>query len=69
MICGAAWSTGLLWMIAGVLAALFVLSTAEVFADNSSQTLLPMLVARDDLVLANLVADLVYGLLDPRVRT
>jgi predicted MFS family arabinose efflux permease len=30
-----------------------VLSTAEVFADNSSQTLLPMLVARDDLVLAN----------------
>jgi MFS family permease len=39
--------------IGGVLAALFVLSTAEVFADNSSQTLLPMLVARDDLVLAN----------------
>ena len=36
-----------------MLAALFVLSTAEVFADNSSQTLLPMLVARDDLVLAN----------------
>ena len=39
--------------IAGVLVALFVLSTAEVFADNSSQTLVPMLVARDDLVLAN----------------
>jgi MFS family permease len=39
--------------IAGVLAALFVLSTAEVFADNSSQTLLPMLVAREDLALAN----------------
>jgi predicted MFS family arabinose efflux permease len=39
--------------IGGVLAALFVLSTAEVFADNSSQTLLPMLVARDDLALAN----------------
>jgi MFS family permease len=39
--------------IAGVLIALFVLSTAEVFADNSSQTLLPMLVARDDLVVAN----------------
>jgi MFS family permease len=39
--------------IAGVLAALFVLSTAEVFADNSSQTLLPMLVAREDLVVAN----------------
>ncbi len=39
--------------IAGVLAALFVLGTAEVFADNSSQTLLPMLVARHDLALAN----------------
>jgi MFS family permease len=39
--------------IAGVLIALFVLSTAEVFADNSSQTLLPMLVARDDLAVAN----------------
>lgn len=39
--------------IAEVLAALFVLSTAEVFADNSSQTLLPMLVARQDLALAN----------------
>jgi MFS family permease len=39
--------------IAVVLAALFVLSTAEVFADNSSQTLLPMLVAREDLALAN----------------
>ncbi len=39
--------------IAMVLATLFVLSTAEVFADNSSQTLLPMLVARDDLAVAN----------------
>ncbi|MEU2348375.1 MFS transporter [Modestobacter sp. NPDC049651] len=39
--------------IAAVLAALFVLGTAEVFADNSSQTLLPMLVARDDLAVAN----------------
>ena len=39
--------------IVGVLAALFVLATAEVFADNSSQTLLPMLVARDDLAVAN----------------
>jgi MFS family permease len=39
--------------IAVVLAALFVLSTAEVFADNSSQTLVPMLVARPDLTLAN----------------
>jgi MFS family permease len=39
--------------IAAVLCALFVLGTAEVFADNSSQTLLPMLVARDDLATAN----------------
>jgi predicted MFS family arabinose efflux permease len=39
--------------IAVVLAALFVLATAEVFADNASQTLLPMLVRRDDLVVAN----------------
>ena len=39
--------------IAVVLAALFVLSTLEVFADNSSQTLLPMLVHRDDLAVAN----------------
>ena len=36
-----------------VLAALFVLGTAEVFADNTSQTLLPMLVRRDDLAVAN----------------
>src|SRR3954447_16564555 len=39
--------------IVAVLAALFVLGTAEVFADNSSQTLLPMLVAREDLAVAN----------------
>lgn len=39
--------------IAVVLAALFLLSTAEVFADNSAQTLVPMLVARDDLAVAN----------------
>jgi predicted MFS family arabinose efflux permease len=39
--------------IAVVLAALFVLSTAEVFADNAAQTLLPMLVRRDDLAVAN----------------
>jgi predicted MFS family arabinose efflux permease len=39
--------------IAIVLAALFVVSTAEVFADNASHTILPMLVTRDDLVLAN----------------
>jgi predicted MFS family arabinose efflux permease len=36
-----------------VLVALFLLATAEVFADNASQTLLPMLVRRDDLALAN----------------
>jgi len=36
-----------------VLVALFVVGTAEVFADNASQTLLPMLVARDDLAIAN----------------
>jgi predicted MFS family arabinose efflux permease len=36
-----------------VLVALFVIATAEVFADNSSQTLLPMLVRRQDLALAN----------------
>ena len=39
--------------IAVVLAALFLLGTAEVFADNSSQALLPMLVRRPDLALAN----------------
>jgi len=39
--------------IAVVLLALFVIGTAEVFADNSSQTLLPMLVRRQDLALAN----------------
>lgn len=36
-----------------VLAAMFLLGTAEVFADNATQTFLPMLVARDDLVVAN----------------
>ena len=39
--------------IAVVLGGLFLLGTAEVFADNSSQTLLPMLVRREDLALAN----------------
>ena len=39
--------------IAVVLIALFVLGTAEVFADNTSQTLVPTLVARDDLAIAN----------------
>jgi MFS family permease len=36
-----------------VLVALFLHGTAEVFADTTSQTLLPMLVARDDLPLGN----------------
>jgi len=36
-----------------VLVALFLLGTAEVFADNTSQTLLPMLVRREDLAVAN----------------
>jgi MFS family permease len=36
-----------------VLVALFVVATAEVFADNASHTLLPMLVPRDDLVIGN----------------
>jgi predicted MFS family arabinose efflux permease len=39
--------------IAVALGALFVHGTAEVFADSSSQTLLPMLVHRDDLAIAN----------------
>jgi predicted MFS family arabinose efflux permease len=37
----------------GALVALGLLAVAEVFADNTSQTLPPMLVHRDDLVLAN----------------
>ncbi|MEO9139362.1 MAG: MFS transporter [Jatrophihabitans sp.] len=36
-----------------VLMALFAVGTAEVFADNTSATLLPMLVRRDDLAVAN----------------
>ena len=36
-----------------VLGALFLLGTAEVFADNTSSTLLPMLVARRDLAVGN----------------
>jgi predicted MFS family arabinose efflux permease len=39
--------------IAVVLLALFLLGTAEVFADNASQTILPMLVRRQDLAIAN----------------
>lgn len=39
--------------IALVLAALFALGTAEMFADNAASTLLPMLVDRDDLAIAN----------------
>lgn len=36
-----------------VLVAMFLLGTAEMFADNASSTLLPMLVHRDDLAIAN----------------
>ena len=39
--------------IALVLAAMFLLGTAETFADNASATLVPMLVRRDDLAIAN----------------
>ncbi|SDF55174.1 MFS transporter [Klenkia brasiliensis] len=39
--------------IGALLAALFVLGTAEVFADNGAQTLLPTLVHRDDLAVGN----------------
>lgn len=39
--------------IALVLLAMFLLGTAEVFADNSAATLMPMLVHRDDLAIAN----------------
>lgn len=39
--------------IAVVLGCLFLLGTAEVFADNASQTLLPLIVKRDDLALGN----------------
>ncbi len=39
--------------IAVVLAALFLLGTSEVFADNTASTLMPMLVHRDDLAIAN----------------
>lgn len=36
-----------------VLGALFLLGTSEVFADNTASTLMPMLVHRDDLAIAN----------------
>jgi predicted MFS family arabinose efflux permease len=36
-----------------VLVAMFLLGTAEVFADNTAATLMPMLVHRDDLAVAN----------------
>jgi predicted MFS family arabinose efflux permease len=39
--------------IALVLVAMFLLGTAEVFVDNTSVTLLPMLVHRDDLAIGN----------------
>ena len=39
--------------IGAVLVAMFLLGTAEVFADNTTSTLLPMLVHRDDLAVGN----------------
>ncbi len=39
--------------IAVVLAAMFLLGTAEVFADTTTQTLLPMVVAKEDLGIGN----------------
>ncbi|MBB5867278.1 MFS family permease [Allocatelliglobosispora scoriae] len=39
--------------VTGALIALGLLATAEVFADNTSATLTPMLVSRDDLAIAN----------------
>lgn len=39
--------------ISVVLGCLFLLGTAEVFADNAAQTLLPLIVKRDDLAIAN----------------
>ncbi|MCW2972653.1 MAG: Major facilitator superfamily 1 [Thermoleophilia bacterium] len=39
--------------IAWVLVSLFLLGTAEIFADNASQSLLPMVVERDDLAVGN----------------
>jgi predicted MFS family arabinose efflux permease len=45
--------------IAVVLGSLFLLGTAEVFADNTAGTLLPMIVRRDDLAIAN--ARLIFG--------
>ena len=47
--------------IAIVLGALFLLGTAEVFADNTAATLMPMVVGRDDLAIAN--SRLVFGLI------
>ena len=39
--------------VAVVLGSLFLLGTAEVFADNTAGTLVPMIVRRDDLAIAN----------------
>ncbi|WP_433043265.1 MFS transporter [Dactylosporangium sp. CS-033363] len=39
--------------VAGALVAIGLLTVGEVFADNAAQTIAPMLVPRDDLVLAN----------------
>jgi predicted MFS family arabinose efflux permease len=47
--------------IAVVLGSLFLLGTAEVFADNTASTLMPMIVHRDDLAIAN--SRLTFGLI------
>jgi MFS family permease len=47
--------------IAVVLGSLFLLGTAEVFADNTASTLMPMIVRRDDLAIAN--SRLTFGLI------
>jgi MFS family permease len=53
--------------IALVLAVLFVLGTAETFADSASSTLLPNLVARDDLGIANARMQIPFVLLNQLV--
>jgi predicted MFS family arabinose efflux permease len=47
--------------IAVVLGSLFLLGTAEVFADTTASTLMPMIVRRDDLAIAN--SRLTFGLI------
>jgi predicted MFS family arabinose efflux permease len=47
--------------IAVVLGSLFLLGTAEVFADNTASTLMPMVVQREDLAIAN--SRLTFGMI------